>query len=126
MAIKNLKIYNKEDTINIEVKICNSFLKRFKGLMLKNKIEYPLLFIIPKNYILKAKIHSFFMRIPIDIIFIDNENKIFEICSLKPWKFYKPKKESKYILELEYGFIKKNNIKIGSKILIKNLNNKQN
>lgn len=122
MEIKNLKIYNKENTINIKVKICNSFLERFKGLMLKNKIEYPLLFIIPKHYIVKAKIHSFFMRIPIDIIFIDDEDIIFETCSLRPWSFYTPIKESKYIIELEYKFINKNNIKIGSKITISNLN----
>ncbi|OWT32691.1 hypothetical protein BGI41_06375 [Methanobrevibacter sp. 87.7] len=119
--MKKLKIITNENIINIEVKIYKSFLERFKGLMLKDKINYPLIFIIPENYLLKTGIHTLFMKIPIDILFIDKENRIYDTCSLKPWHFYTPKKEAKYIIELEYGFINKNKVEIDNKIIISDL-----
>lgn len=87
--------------------------------MLKKEIEYPLLFIIPDNILLKkSKIHSLFMKINIDVLFIDENSIIYDKTFLKPFNFYSPAKEAKYILEIEENFTKKNQIKIGNKIKI--------
>ena len=80
--------------------IANTFLKRFKGLMLKKDFEKKLIIEIPKNSNkFQSGIHTFFMRFPIEVIFIDENMKIFEKIVLKPWKFYFPKKGAKYIIE---------------------------
>ena len=60
-----------------------------------------------------SSIHTMFMRFEIDIYFIDENKIVFEKTSLKPWKFYRPKKQAKYILETKKG---KLNLKIGDKL----------
>jgi len=59
--------------------------------------------------------------IPLDIIFIDSENKIVDIqtaepCEKEPCKQYFPEKQAKYVLEVNKGFAQKHNIQIGDKI----------
>ena len=46
------------------------------------------------------------MRFEIDIYFLDENRTIFEKTSLKPWKFYKPKKQAKFILETKKDKLK--------------------
>ena len=84
----------------------DTFFKRFKGLMGKKDFEDALLFTNLKD----SSIHTLFMRFEIDIYFIDENKMIFDKVSLKPWRFYKPKKQAKYILETKKGLIK---LKIG-------------
>jgi len=54
-----------------------------------------------------SSIHTMFMRFEIDIYFLDKNKIIYDKVSLKPWKFYKPKKRATYILET-----KKNKLKL--------------
>jgi hypothetical protein len=50
------------------------------------------------------------MRFDIDIYFLDENKIVFEKVTLQPWKFFKPQKQAKYILETKKGKLK---IKIG-------------
>ncbi len=85
--------------------------------MFKNKVEYPIIFNIPRNFIYKnSSIHTYFMKIPIDLIFIDQNLKIYETVSLFPWKYFKPYKGGLYFIEFEYGYLNANNIKINDEI----------
>ncbi len=67
------------------------------------------------------------MHFPIDIIWINN-NKIIDISHnvsnkldpAKP-KFYLPTKKANYVLEVNAGFSKKNNIKIGDSVFLNNV-----
>ncbi|WP_292802101.1 DUF192 domain-containing protein [Methanobrevibacter sp.] len=60
-----------------------------------------------------SSVHTMFMKFEIDVYFI-NENKIiFDKISLKPWRFYKPEKKAKYILETKKDRLK---LKIGDKL----------
>ena len=54
-----------------------------------------------------------FMLFEIDVYFLDENKTVFEKTTLKPWRFYKPKKQAKYILETKKGLLK---LKIGDKI----------
>ena len=61
------------------------------------------------------------MRFELKLVFIDNENKVFEIADLKPWSYYVPKKAAKYIIEFDKKDFKKNEfgnygLKIGDEI----------
>lgn len=84
----------------------DTFFKRFKGLMLKKDFNNALIFTNLKD----SSIHTCFMRFEIDVYFLDENKLIFEKTSLKPWKFYKPKKQAKYILETKKNKLK---LKIG-------------
>ena len=90
--------------------LADTFLKRFKGLMFKKNFENGLLF----TNLTDSSIHTLFMRFEIDVYFM-NENKIiFEKTTLKPWRFYKPKKQAKYILETKKDKLK---MEIGDELI---------
>ena len=97
------------ELINIKIVCADSFFKRFKGLMLKRNIDFVLLF----TDLISSNIHTYFMMSEIDVYFLDRNKIIFEKTSLKPWKFYKPEKKAKYILETKKDCLK---LKIGDKL----------
>ena len=98
-----------DELVNIKIINANSFFKRFKGLMLKKDIDFAMLFYNLKD----SSVHTHFMRFEIDVYFLDENKIIFEKTTLKPWKFYKPKKQAKYILETKKDCLK---LKIGDKL----------
>ncbi|MER2013936.1 MAG: DUF192 domain-containing protein [Methanobrevibacter sp.] len=98
-----------DELINIKIRYADNFFKRFKGLMLKRNIDFVLLF----TNLIGSNIHTYFMMSEIDVYFLDRNKIIFEKTSLKPWKFYKPEKKAKYILETKKDCLK---LKIGDRL----------
>lgn len=90
----------------IDIIYADTFFKRFKGLMLKKDIDYAIIFTGFKD----SSIHTHFMRFEIDVYFLDENKVVFDKATLKPWKFYNPKKQAKYIIETKKDELK---IKIG-------------
>jgi len=73
----------------------NTFFKRFLGLMGRHEADYGL-FLDPCD-----SIHMFFMRFPIDAVFIDKGETIVSIHrNLKPGQFALGGKGSRAVLEL--------------------------
>lgn len=96
-----MKILN--DNLIIDTKVCNNFFSRFKGLMFKKNITIPLCF--PKC----GSIHTFFMRVPIDIVMTDKDFNILYIYkNLKPWHIVFFKKNVYYTFEFPTGIYKFN------------------
>ena len=87
----------------------DTFFKRFKGLMGKKDFDDILLF----TNLTDSSIHTMFMRFEIDVYFIDENKIVFDNATLKPWRFYKPKKQAKYIIETQKNRL---NLKINDKI----------
>ena len=90
-------LYLTIDNKQIKIIIADSFFKRLFGLMNKKNIDYGMFF--PKC----NAIHTFFMREAIDVIGMDENNKIIFIRdNIKPWRIIKIKnKQNKTsILEL--------------------------
>jgi uncharacterized protein len=88
----------------------DSFFLRFKGLMLKKSLlQGSGLLITPCN-----SIHMFFMRFPIDAIFVDKNNKVvYLVEGLKPWKLSKLILKAHSVIELSEGTIKDSLTTIG-------------
>ncbi len=82
----------------------DTFFKRLIGLMGKKDFSEIMVFTDLKD----SSIHTMFMRFEIDIYYIDENGIIFDKISLKPWKFYRPKKQAKYIIETKKGLLKLN------------------
>lgn len=99
------------------VKLADNFFKRFRGLMLKSKIDYALVFVLPYETQLGASVHMFLMLQSIDVIFLDtNRNVVDFVENLKPWRLYIPKDSAKYIVETPEGVVKHLNVELGDKI----------
>lgn len=64
-------------------------------------------------------IHTFFVPYPIDIVILDNNSKVVKVeFNLLPNKLYFWEPKYFHVLEFRSGYIKKNNIKIGDKLII--------
>lgn len=97
-----------------ECRIAFTFKSRFFGLMGKSNLSQGSgLHIIPCN-----SIHMFFMRMPLDIIFLNKDRKIvYLIEDIKPWRVSKIIKKAHSVLELPVGSIKTSESIIGDEII---------
>ncbi len=90
-AILNNKIYR--------LYIADNFIKRAFGLIFKDiKDDEGLIFYYNKR---KLHIHTFFMRYPIDVVFLYNNKVVDVVKDLKPWKTYKSKVYSNAMIEIK-------------------------
>ena len=97
--------------------MANSFLSRFMGLMFKGGIDKGLVLKIPAGRGRRGSgIHMFFMRIPLDVLFLDSEKKVVDAVYLKPWQMYNPKKPARYVIELQEGAITSSDTEIGDEL----------
>ena len=119
---KNLKsLYLKKyDEKIIDIRMADDFFSRLMGLMFRENAEVPLLFEIPQkiNSRKRSSIHSLFMRFDIVLVFVDENNLVYEIVDLAPWNYYVPEKSAKYILEFDKKEFN-NCLRIGDEIEIK-------
>jgi uncharacterized membrane protein (UPF0127 family) len=72
------------EVVGTEIEHAEGMWSSFKGLMLRKAIPdgYGLLFRPARG------IHTTFMRFPIDLIFLDQDNRVSKIRSaMKPWRF---------------------------------------
>ena len=94
------------EKFNVKITCADTFFKRFRGLMGKKDIDFAILFANIKD----SSIHTHFMRFDIDVYFLDENCTVIDKATLTPWKFYKPSKKAKYILETKKDKLK---IKVG-------------
>ena len=82
-----------------DVKVCDNFFSRIRGLMFFSKPK-PTLLVFPKES--KVGIHMLFVFFPLDIIWLDSNYKIVAIRkNVRPFSgVYYPKTSAKYVLEL--------------------------
>ena len=85
----------------MEIIYADTFFKRFKGLMGKRDFNNVLVF----TNLTDSSIHTMFMRFEIDVYFIDENMVVFDKVTLKPWRFYKPERQAKYIIETKKGML---------------------
>jgi len=97
-----MKVYNesKNNWLMERGKLANHFWSRFLGLMGRRMLaEDAGLIITPSN-----AVHCFFMRFPIDVVYVDKQNRVVAIDhSLKPWRVGKPRRAAHYVIELPAG-----------------------
>lgn len=113
-----LIIENNNQKITIKLMQAVSFYERMYGLMFQDDVK-PLLFIQKLPWRFYGIIHTFFMNETIDIIYISEDNKINETITLKPYRFYVPRRGNiKYIIELPENTLKKYDITLNSKLKV--------
>jgi len=102
-----------------KIKVVRNFFARFKGLMF-SKEPQPLVIEFPQSSGIKAPIHTFFVKFPIDVIFLDTNFKVVDfIENLLPFKLYISQSLAKYLLELPQQTIKSSGIEFGDIIIFR-------
>lgn len=112
-----MKVYNSTNGVIIvhEGYIANNFGTRLKGLMFKKSFDKGCgLIILPCN-----SIHMFFMRFPIDVLFMSKEDKVVGIKeNIKPWQLSKVYWAAEYVIELPVGTVQETRTTLGDKLNI--------
>lgn len=90
---------NGREILQGPIYLANSFFKRFQGLMIRKSMEDEegLFF---TNV---SRIHTSFMRFPIDVVYFDRDYRVLDVETVHPWKFGKKVKGAKHVLELNQG-----------------------
>jgi len=111
-------LLNKSKGTNFgQLDFADSFMSRFMGLMFRKDPERGLILKLPSSRSRRGSaIHMFFMRFPLDIIFLDYDKKVVDMVSIKPWNTYTPKSPAKYVIELKEGSINNYKLEIGDEM----------
>ncbi|OGH05896.1 MAG: hypothetical protein A2W22_02535 [Candidatus Levybacteria bacterium RBG_16_35_11] len=98
---------------NIEV--ANNLLKRMKGLLGKKEmLDGEALWIKPC-----ISVHTFFMKFPIDIVFLNKRNQVIAaIRNLQPNHITRLYSKAASVLELPAGILEATNTRVGDEIEI--------
>lgn len=78
------------------VEVADTFYKRFKGLMGRKSLnEHSAMKIEPCS-----SIHCFFMKIPIDVVFLSKDHQVLKLIpAMKPWTVSPVVRGARYVLE---------------------------
>ena len=88
---------------------------RMKGLLGRDSLEPDEGLLITKT----GSIHMFFMRFPIDAVFLDEDLRIERIAAdLKPWRMA-AKRGAKQVLELPAGEASRRSLTVGQRLLLR-------
>ncbi len=96
-----------------QCKIATNFFNRFMGLMGKTRLSHTEAIVFPKC----NSIHTFFMLMPIDVLFVSGEGRVEEIkTELTPWKMVMPVKNAKHTVEMQANLAEKLGLKVGDSL----------
>ncbi len=112
-----MRIVNKTKSsiLSEEVIIADTPFKRIKGLLGKKELRKGQALVLrPCN-----SIHTFFMRFPIDVLFVDKDNRVIKTIScLKPFKLTAIYFNAAFAIELPSGTIQSFSIQKGDTLQI--------
>ena len=96
----------------LKVQVADTFIRRLLGLMGKTLEESEGLIIKPCN-----SIHCFFMKIPIDVLFLDKDNTVIKkIDCMMPWAVSPIVRHAKSVIEGNAGSFRE--VTVGDKLFL--------
>jgi uncharacterized protein len=113
-----IKSLTRKRTLFKDHELADTPWKKTKGIMLRKKLEKPVLFVLEEESKSRAAIHSFFCLIKFDCIFLDANKKVVDIVeNIGPNRPYiPPKAKAKYFIECIGGDAKRLGIRIGERL----------
>ncbi len=109
-----LRSLRKHEIVLARVRLCDTFLTRFRGLQLVRHLpeNEGLLFVTDSESRSNTSIHMFFMFFSIGVLWLDARGKVVDTCLAKPWRpVYAPKAPAQYFVEANPSIL--NRVKIG-------------
>ncbi len=107
----------KNKIISEEFEECSTFWEQTKGMMFRKKVV-PLVFSFKKEQV--VRLHSFFCPGAIDLVLLNEDWLVVELCSEWPVKSsFVSENKCMFLLELPVGSIAESNTELGDVIHIK-------
>ncbi len=64
-------------------------------------------------------IHTWFMSYPIDVVYVDRENRVLDLDeTVPPWRFGRVRPRSKYVIELPAGTLRRTSTQPGDQLML--------
>ncbi len=111
---------SKQNTLILEhLQVANSFFSRGIGLLLHKHLRIGEGLWITGGWIPQNSIHTFFMKFPIDCVFLDKQMCVRSILTnIQPWRLIPPQSKSVSVIELPANFIKTTEIEVGDQLYV--------
>ena len=109
-----LTLVSENKTLLNKLTIATSFKSRAIGLIgcknlpIDNGVWFP-----KTNWV-----HTSFMSIEIEVIYLDKKMKVVKLHKLKPWRFPKPVLKANSVIEVSAQFINHHKIQIGDELRV--------
>jgi len=106
----------------IQIKFCESFISRLKGLMFSKQIllDQGVILVENKESRINTSIHMMFMNFNLTVLWLDKELIIVDKVLAKRWvPIYMPKFRAKYVVELHSNQF--SNFSIGDQLVLSDL-----
>jgi len=98
-----------------EVEIATSLWQRFLGLMGRHSLPAGTALLLRPC----GSIHMFFMRFPIDAVFLDRESRILKIHhAIRPWRMTLPVRHARSCVELPAGTATHHKLAVGEPLIL--------
>ena len=113
-----MKIFNQtqKNILASDLKIADTFISRLTGLLTRTSLNQGEGLLITRC----QSIHMFFMRFPIDVVFVDSNNHIVGLVeNIKPFQWSPIFFKASYAIEGNVGMIKTTQTTLGDWIQIK-------
>jgi uncharacterized membrane protein (UPF0127 family) len=94
----------------VPLEIAASYRARTKGLLGRDSVEGALL-LSPAN-----SIHTFRMRMPIDVAYLDRGLKVIAVRTMRPGRLGLPRVRARYVLEAEAGGMAGWGVRVGVRV----------
>ncbi|MFF0537987.1 DUF192 domain-containing protein [Streptomyces coelicoflavus] len=101
-------------TVCVPLQIAGSYRARTKGLLGRDSIEGAML-LTPAN-----SVHTFGMRMPIDVAYLDRRLKIIAVRTMRPGRLGLPRMRARHVLEAEAGAMNRWGVQVGTRIMVEN------
>ncbi|MCX4883311.1 DUF192 domain-containing protein [Streptomyces sp. NBC_00847] len=83
--------------VAVPLEVAASYRARTKGLLGRDSVDGAIL-LTPAN-----SVHTFRMRISIDVAYLDRDLRVIAVRTMKPWRLGLPRPRSRHVLESEAG-----------------------
>lgn len=112
LRIDNL---TRNTTLIEQGRVADNFLTKFRGLMGVGHLpQGDGLLITGCN-----SVHTHFMRMPIDVLYIDNHDRVVDIdAEMATWRIGRARKAASYVVEVPGGTAERTGCSVGDQLLI--------
>ncbi|MDC0773055.1 DUF192 domain-containing protein [Streptomyces sp. HD] len=107
-----LVVHGESVSATVPLEIAASYRARTKGLLGRDSVEGAIL-LSPAS-----SVHTFRMRIPIDVAYLDRNFDIIAVHTMKPGRLGLPRLRSRHVLEAEAGAMAEWGLRAGVRVSI--------
>ncbi|MEV7991717.1 DUF192 domain-containing protein [Streptomyces sp. NPDC086077] len=97
----------------VPLEIATSYRARTRGLLGRDAVEGAML-LSPAN-----SVHTFRMRMPIDVAYLDRELVVVAVRTMRPWRLGLPRLRARHVLEAEAGRMAGWGVRVGVRVEVR-------